>query len=415
MAAFAGPGPRPMSGAVHVVGAGIAGLVAALALARAGRAVTLHDAAPTAGGRCRGLPESIGSGLHVLTGADHAALGFLSAIGARTGWVEPEPEGVPVLDLTEGRARRIAPAPLAWRDEALRPPGLTAGAALALLGMALPLADRPVAAALARHPDLLRGWIEPLALATLNTPVAEASSARLGQVLRRLAGRQAGHLLVARTGLGPDLIDPALAALRSAGAVIRLGSRLRAMTTAEGHVTALHFARDSLPVAEGAVLLALPAWEAVRLVPGLKVPGRHAPTVGLHFARDAEGPVRAVLLAGGLAQRVVVRPSGVSVGIAAADAACDEPAEALAPRVWAEVGRAAAAFGLHGDWPEAPPPVRATTDLRATPRHAVGFPPHAPRRPMRNLVLAGDWTWPGLPASVEAAARSGDAAARALL
>ncbi|WP_332837805.1 NAD(P)-binding protein, partial [Neoroseomonas rubea] len=41
---------------VHVVGAGVAGLVAALALARGGFAVTLHEATPVAGGRCRALP-----------------------------------------------------------------------------------------------------------------------------------------------------------------------------------------------------------------------------------------------------------------------------------------------------------------------------------------------------------------------
>ncbi len=34
---------------------------------------------------------------------------------------------------------------------------------------------------------------------------------------------------------------------------------------------------------------------------------------------------------------------------------------------------------------------------------------------MKNLALAGDWTWPGLPATIEAAARSGEAAAKAIL
>ena len=51
---------------------------------------------------------------------------------------------------------------------------------------------------------------------------------------------------------------------------------------------------------------------------------------------------------------------------------------------------------------------------RATLRHDVGMPPMAPRLPLRNLALAGDWTWPGLPASIEAAALSGEAAAKAI-
>lgn len=405
-----------MSRAVHVVGAGIAGLVAALALAQAGRAVTLHEATPVAGGRCRALPDGTDNGTHALMGANRAALRFLAAIGAEARWIEPEPGGLPVLDLADGAARRIAAAPLAWRDPARRPPGLTTGGLLALLGMALPFTDRPVAEVLAKHPALLRGFVEPLTVAALNTPVSEASSARLGQVLRRLGGSGAARLLVAREGLGPDLVAPAVAALHAAGVTIRLGSRLRAMTQADGRIAALHLGEDSLAVAEGdAVLLALPPWEAARLITGLKVPERHAPILNLHFAHEGPGPVRFLGLVGGLAQWVLVRPSGVSVTVSAADAETEEPVDSLAPRAWAEIRRAAAAFALPGDWPEAPPPCRAVKERRATPRHAVGFPPLAPRRPMRNLALAGDWTWPGLPATIEAAALSGEASAKVLL
>ena len=218
---------------VHVVGAGIAGMVAALGLSRAGHAVTLHDAAPVAGGRCRALPDGTDNGTHALIGANQAALRFLDAIGAREGWVEPEPDGLPLLDLADGAARRIAAAPLAWRDPARRPPGLSFGGLLALGSMAAGITDRPVAAVMERYPALLRGFVEPLTVAALNTPVAEASSARLGQVLRRLGGAGAARLLVARDGLGPNLIMPAMAALEAAGVTLRLGARLRAITTAE--------------------------------------------------------------------------------------------------------------------------------------------------------------------------------------
>jgi uncharacterized protein with NAD-binding domain and iron-sulfur cluster len=404
-----------MSATVHVVGAGVAGLVAALALAGAGHAVVLHEATSAAGGRCRALPDGTDNGTHALMGANRAALRFLDAIGARAGWVEPEPEGLPVLDLADGSARRIAAAPLAWRDPARRPPGLTAGGMLALVGLALPLADRPVAAALAKHPALLRGFVEPLTVAALNTPVAEASSARLGQVLRRLGGAGSARLLVARDGLGPDLVAPALAALRAAGATIRWGDRLRALTQVEGRASALHFAEATLALDEAdAAILALPPWEAARLIPGLRVPDSHAPILNLHFAHPGAGPVRFLGLLGGLAQWVLVRPSGVSVTVSAADAETEEPVEALAPRAWAEIRRAAAAFALPGAWPAAPPPCRAVKERRATPRHGVGVPPQAPRMVMRNLALAGDWTWPGLPATIEAAARSGTAAAKAI-
>src|SRR3954451_10017842 len=109
----------------HIIGAGVAGLAAALRLAEQGRAVVLHESTPQAGGRCRALPDGTDNGTHALLGANTAALGFLRRIGALDGWVEPEPGGLPVLDMRDGRAFRVALSPLGWRHNALRPPGLS--------------------------------------------------------------------------------------------------------------------------------------------------------------------------------------------------------------------------------------------------------------------------------------------------
>ncbi|WP_135469887.1 FAD-dependent oxidoreductase [Crenalkalicoccus roseus] len=401
---------------VHVVGAGLAGLAAALSLAGRGRAVVLHEAAPVAGGRCRALPDGTDNGTHALIGANRAALRFLSRIGARARWVEPEPGGLPVLDLRDGSARRVALSPLAWRDAALRPAGASARAVLALARLALPLRDRPVAEAMAAHPEFHRGFVEPLVIAALNTPSAEASCRRLGAVLRRLAGPGAARLLVAREGLGPDLVAPALATLRRAGVEIRLGVRLRRLVAQGGRAAALDFGEGGAVALgrEDAVVLATPPWETRRLLPGTPAPEDHVPIVNLHFARPAETPVRFLGLLEALCQWVLVRPAGVSVTVSAGEAAAREEAESLAPRAWAELRRAALAFGLPGPWPEAPPPCRVVKERRATPRHAPGPPPLPARRPLPNLALAGDWTLPALPATIEAAVRSGEAAARAL-
>jgi hypothetical protein len=361
------------------------------------------------------LPDGTDNGTHALMGANHAALRFLADIGAREGWVEAEPEGLPVFDLADGSARRIAASPLAWRDPAKRPPGLSASAFAALLRLALPIGDRPVAEVMAAHPVLYRALIEPLTVAALNTPGHEASSARLGVVLRRLGRPGAGAVLVAREGLGPDLISPALGALQKAGVTTRFGARLRAMTEAEGRIIALHFGDDSISLdPRDQIVLALPPWEVARLIPKLRVPERHAPILNLHFAHQTAGPVRFIGVLGGLTQWVLVRPSGVSVTVSAADAEMEEQAPDLAPRAWAEILAAVKAFGVPGEWPEAPPAMRAVKERRATPRHAVGMPPQPPRQIYRNLVLAGDWTWPRLPATIEAAVLSGEAAAKAV-
>lgn len=401
---------------VHVIGAGIAGLAGALVLARSGHRVTIHEAAPMAGGRARALPDGTDNGTHALLGANRAALRFLGAIGARDGWIEPEPGGLPILDLEGGGARRVALSPLGWLRARHRPAGLDAGGMLALLRLVLPGRDATVAAKLAAHPALLRGLVEPLTVAALNTPAGEASASLLAVVLRRLAGPGASRLYVAARGLGPDLVAPAVATLACHGATLRAGVRLRALHCKADRVAALDLGEETLALdAADAVLLAVPPWEAQRLLPELSVPEHHAPILNLHFAHATDGPVRFIGLLGGLAQWILVRPGGVSVTISAADGSIGFSAEDAAARIWPEVREAALRFDLAGDWPVVPPPSRAVRERRATPRHGVGARPRPPRRPRANLALAGDWTYPDMPATIEAAVRSGEAAASALL
>jgi len=105
----------------HVVGAGLAGLSAALRLAEAGQQVILHEAANHAGGRCRSyedreLGRRIDNGNHLLFSANHAALDFLTAIGSRDSLIE-QPEPVfPYLDLVTGGRFTLRPnaGPLPW-------------------------------------------------------------------------------------------------------------------------------------------------------------------------------------------------------------------------------------------------------------------------------------------------------------
>jgi hypothetical protein len=400
----------------HVIGAGVAGLAAALQLARAGHRVTLHEAAPVPGGRARALPDGTDNGTHALLGANRAAFRFLSAVGARGGWIEPEPSGLPVLDLADHTARRVSLSPRGWMSAERRPAGLTTSSLLAAARLALPSADRSVAAALADHPALLRSLVEPLTVAALNTPAEEASARLLGAVLRRLAAPGSARIFVAARGLGQDLVAPAVATLACHGASLRLGSRLRRIERDGARATSLDFAGAMMPLGRGdGAILALPPWEAARILPDLAVPERHAPILNLHFAHATHGPVRFLGVLGGLAQWVLVRPGSVSVTVSAADEAVGLSEEAATAIIWPELREAALRFGLPGDWPISPPPARVVRERRATPRHTVSPRPTPSRLPLANLAIAGDWTVPGLPATIEAAVLSGEAAAAALL
>jgi len=70
---------------IHVVGAGLAGLAAAVRLAAEGRDVRLYEAAPHAGGRCRSYFDAelgcrIDNGNHLLLAGNHRTLDYLGRI-----------------------------------------------------------------------------------------------------------------------------------------------------------------------------------------------------------------------------------------------------------------------------------------------------------------------------------------------
>jgi uncharacterized protein with NAD-binding domain and iron-sulfur cluster len=94
------------------------------------------------------------------------------------------------------------------------------------------------------------------------------------------------------------------------------------------------------------------------------------------------------------------------VTISAGDRLIDTPREELAKAIWDEVARVSAL-------PAALPPWQIVRERRAT---FAATPAQDARRPgattkWRNLVLAGDWTDTGLPATIEGAIRSGNRAA----
>ena len=398
---------------VHIVGAGLAGLSAALACARAGAAVTVYEAAPQAGGRARTITAPDGfahdNGTHVLFTANRRALRLIETVGASGFWVEPEQEGIPMFDALTQEMRRVGLSPWSWLDRQHRPKELRLSDVPGLLRLTFPMRDRPVGTVTLSR-DLVRALIGPLTAAVLNTPPDVASSERLGTVLRRLARPGSARLLVARRGLGPDLIAPAVAALDGAGGAVRYGHRLRGLVRENDAVTSLAFADEEVPVTPSdRVILALPPMEVARLLPELAVPRDFEPILNVHFRLPGPERPRFIGLLGTLTQWVLIRRDHASVTVSAARSAPAADPDVLAAAIWAEIAPALAAAGIA--LPSEQPDARVVTEKRATIRQAAGGLPQPPVRPLRNLALAGDWIG-RLPATIESAVVSGERAAR---
>ncbi|MGI8841766.1 MAG: hydroxysqualene dehydroxylase HpnE [Caulobacteraceae bacterium] len=410
-------------GKVYVIGAGLAGLSAAVSLAGRGVRVELIEAAAAAGGRCRSYVDpvlglTIDNGNHLVLSGNRATFRYLRAIGAAERLLGPEEARFAFHDVRRGRGWTIRPnlGPLPWwvlrRDR--RVPGSRGGDYLALLALMRAPAPARVDQVIACAGPLWERLMEPFLLAALNTEPAGASARLAGAVIRESLARggRAYRPRIAHPSLSAAFIDPALAWLEGHGAAVPLGRRLRALTFAEGRVSALALGDGEQTVGPAdAVILAVPPWVAADLIPGLVTPDRFSAIVNGHFRIDPPAGAPAMIgVIGGTAQWIFAFPGRLSVTMSAADALVDADREGLARALWADVA------AVHGLTPDLPPwqivkERRAT--FAATADQAVRRPGAA--TPYENLFLAGDWTATGLPATIEGAIRSGMTAVKQMI
>ncbi len=407
---------------VHVVGAGLAGLAAALTLVERGVRVTVHEAGPAAGGRCRSyfdreLGCRIDNGNHLLLSGNAAAFAFLDQVGARDTLAGPGCPAFPFIDLQSGERWVVRPnrgrVPFWIFDKRRRVPGTRLGDYLHLIALGRAGPDATVADVLP-HGVLYRRLLEPLAIAALNTPAATGSAHLLAAVVAQSLGAGGAACIPAfpREGLSESFIDPAIRWLEARGATIRLSSRVAAIRSGAGVATGL--GDETLGADEG-VVLAVPAPVASGLLPGVSGPDAFEAILNVHFRLDVSPdaiPERAGFLGmvGSLSEWVFVKPGVVSITISAANRHAAMEPVAVAQHVWQEVRSAL-------DLPDPIPRWRVLREKRAT---FSATPAQNRKRPssgttLRNLVLAGDWTATGLPSTIEGAIRSGRKAADDLL
>jgi len=406
---------------VHIVGAGLAGLSAAVALASAGARVEISEAAGFAGGRCRSYYEPalgriVDNGNHLILSGNRAAWTYLRTISGDGNFIAPVRAEFAFADSRTGERWRISPndGPIPWWvfSKARRVPGTRVGDYLGTLPL---MRESPEAlGANAGKGALWEKLIHPFLLAALNTEPQTASRMLVAAIMRETlaAGGHAYKPRIANPTLAAAFIDPALAFLKERGAEIRFGRRLQGLVLQGDRVAALEFAQGAVKLDESdGIVLAVPSPAATSLLPDISAPDDFRAIVSGHFGiAPPPGTPPMIGIVGGTVEWVFSFPDRVSVTVSNADRLVDRERAELAEEFWRETS---AILGLPCELPPWQIVKEKRATFAATPEQEAMRPGAA--TPYRNLFLAGDWTATGLPATIEGAVRSGHRAAELVL
>jgi squalene-associated FAD-dependent desaturase len=439
-----------------VIGAGFAGLSAAVRLTRSGARVAVLEARSRLGGRAtafadRETGELVDNGQHVLLGCYTDTLSFLDEIDAAANVRVQRQLAVTMID-RDGRESRLEcpaslPPPLHLIAGLFEWSALSWADRLSVLRLAGPLRTaqrqlRPGATRVAASPDeTVENWLirngqtarlremlwDPLALAATNQPPDQAAAPVFARVLAEMFGPapQAASMVLPTRPLHEMYAEPARRYVESRGGTVRTGASARVRIDPGGAVTAAAGGDEWRATAVVAAVpwFALPdlfEGETGTLEPTLTNARNAAAspivTVNLWFdrqvidepfvglpGREMQWVFEKRLVFGGAASHLSLVSSG---------------AAGILRRTNPELLDLA-----HRELLEALPAVRAARLLRGTvirePRATFSLAPGQPPRPstrtaIPGLYLAGDWIDTGLPATIEGAVRSGHAAADAI-
>ena len=427
---------------VVIAGGGWAGLSAAVELTRQGIPCTLCEAAPRLGGRARNVHHDgwhIDNGQHLMLGAYDGILSLLNVLGVPEATVlKRQPLQLNIYAL-EGRRYSLKtpklPAPLHLLYGLLNLTGLSRGERWQALRACLALARR----GFNLSDDLsLRDWLhqqrqgdnvtkvlwEPLCLATLNTPLDEASTKVFARVIGDAFARRRVHsdLLLFKTAIGDLLPHHADRYLNDHGSRVLLNTRVTALTTTDRAVSAVHVNDDTLPADH--LILATPPWISQTLLqPHAPEPAsqlatlRHYPicTVYLQYPPTVTLGSDMIGMVDSTSQWVFDRaiagqPGQMAVVISGPGTHMAMPNADLAQHITDELAQ------LNPHWP-APLDWKIIREKRATFACHTNVHTLRPghRSPLRNLWLAGDYVDTGYPATLEGAVRSGLTCASAII
>jgi len=406
---------------VHIIGAGLAGLSAALHLAQATQNISLYESTSHAGGRCRSYYDRelgcrIDNGNHLVLSGNVIMRDYLMLSDAEDTLIGPDDPVFSFMDLQHDLrwTLKLGSGVMPWWlfRKKTRIPDTKISDYLSILRVMRARPNETVAELTQHTGALYKRFWEPFCIAVLNTTPDIGSAQLLGNVLSQsfALGGHACRPLFPRQGMSETFVDPCLAKLETVGIVPQFNSRLQKIDFGNGRIRALHFGDKVVELKpQDWVILAVPAWVAHDLLPDLTAPNEYCSIINAHFRADAPRKGSGFVgLVGGVAEWIFNRPGIISVTVSAAERYNSWSGDELITAIWQDIARY---YNLDAT---TIPPHRLVKEKRAT---FAATPAQAARRPKahtnwQNLLLAGDWTQNDLPSTIEGSIRTGLRAAQ---
>lgn len=436
---------------VVVVGAGIAGIAAAVELTAQGKRVLLLERRAFLGGRAtsfvdKDTGEEIDNCQHIVLGCCTNVLDLFRILGVldRIEWSDAFTYVTP--DAKRHVIRPVPlPAPLHFLPSLLAFGAVDAPGRLGIIGALLRMAALDGAALLAARDRTMADWLaaagqsraaierfwRPILVSAVNEDIERASALPCLQVFLQgfMPARNAASMGVPKSGLASLYAEPAESYLRAKGSAVRSRAKVESFLWQDGRIAAVRLANGET-VEAAAFVLAVPPDAAADLLRGTPAALANAsgfeysPIVGIHLWYDR--PVldipHAVLLDTTVhwvfkkpvdeQARELGAAERVQVVVSAA-----RPLKDLGQKEIADIAarELAAAFPAARDAKVVKAVVVKENRATCSFTPAVERLRPGPKTAFENLVLAGDWTKTGWPATLEGAVRSGRLAAAALL
>ncbi|HLX82241.1 MAG TPA: hydroxysqualene dehydroxylase HpnE [Burkholderiales bacterium] len=389
---------------VAIVGAGYAGMAAAVTLAERGASVTVFESGPVPGGRARRVAtegRELDNGQHILIGAYTEVLRLMRLVGVPSSALLRMPIDLRYADgfRLKGAAGLLLSSKIPFRErvDAIRFMLWLKRKSFRLV------ADMSVNALLQQHRQngVLGHYVwRPLCVSALNTPPEQASAQVFATVLRNslAAGPGASDLLLPCVDLSRLFPEPAADYLGAHGGELRTNSPVR-------DLAALRTDFSSIIVAVG-------PHQLKTLLPEIAPEYAYQPiyTCYLQYPQEAALPCPMLGFADGLVQWAFDRSrlTGERGLIACVISAQGDHQQMAQEELAATCHRE-----LKAALPGLPDPQwsRVIAEKRATIACVAGIKKMGFKKNARQIFLAGDYLDPDYPPTLEAAVRSGIRAA----